>query len=416
MPAEREAIVIGGGLIGCSSAFYLAQHGWRVRLLERDTIGAGASSGNCGYICPSHVQPLAVPGAISQTLKTMARRDSPVAVTAPWRPSLIAWLMRFALACRAGKAQRAARGRHALLASSNRLYRELLTGGGLNAQLQDRGLLVAYRHEGPLDRFASTAEMLRGEFGVEVNKLAGAELQDFEPALRDDLAGAWFFPGDADVEPYELLHALVDRLSELGVAIEEGVSVESLEVTGGKLRRLVTNRGDFTAETVVVAAGAETPRFAGPLRCRIPIQPGRGYSLVVDNPVPAPARPIIFEESHVAVTPMAGGMKIGSTMEFAGYNRKPNPARVALLRESTRQHLRGEIGEPRDPVWVGWRPMVYDGVPCIDFAPGASNVIVAAGNGMIGLATAPATGRLVAELASGAEPHIDPAPYSLRRF
>jgi D-amino-acid dehydrogenase len=129
-----------------------------------------------------------------------------------------------------------------------------------------------------------------------------------------------------------------------------------------------------------------------------------------------PKIPMIFEEHHVAVTPLESGFRVGSTMEFTGYDRSINPKRLALLRKSAAEHLEEPLPETVDEEWAGWRPMSVDGLPCIGRAPADGNLIVAAGNGMIGLATAPATGKLVAEIASEQTPHIDAVPYSLSRF
>jgi D-amino-acid dehydrogenase len=125
---------------------------------------------------------------------------------------------------------------------------------------------------------------------------------------------------------------------------------------------------------------------------------------------------MIFEEHHVAVTPLSSAFRVGSTMEFTGYDRTLKRRRLDLLRRSAAEHLKEPLPEQVDEEWCGWRPMTFDGLPCVGRAPGAANVFVAAGNGMIGLATAPATGKLVAELASDEEPHVDPQPYSLHRF
>jgi len=200
------------------------------------------------------------------------------------------------------------------------------------------------------------------------------------------------------------------------VEVVEQAEVQSLDLREGRLQGVNTSAGYQPAELAVVATGAEAPRFAQPLGCKLPIQPGKGYSLTL-SPVPQPpAHPMIFESHHVAITPLEGALRIGSTMEFAGYDRSINRRRMELLWRSAREHLR-EVPETDSVVeWAGWRPMTYDGLPCIDRAPAAENVVVAAGNGMIGVASAPATGRLAAELAVGAAPFIDPQPYALRRF
>jgi D-amino-acid dehydrogenase len=148
----------------------------------------------------------------------------------------------------------------------------------------------------------------------------------------------------------------------------------------------------------------------------VPIQPGKGYSITMARPARCPTIPLIFDEHRVAVTPMRSGYRLGSTMEFAGYDTSLNRARLNLLREAARHYLHEPLGEPVLEEWYGWRPMTYDGKPIIDRSPALGNVWIAAGHNMLGLSMAPATGRLVAELLDGRPPHIDPAPYSVKRF
>ena len=148
----------------------------------------------------------------------------------------------------------------------------------------------------------------------------------------------------------------------------------------------------------------------------MPIQPGKGYSLTMPRPSICPAVPLIFPETRVAVTPFQTGYRLGSTMEFAGYDATLNPRRLQLLRDGARPYLREPEAEPVEEAWFGWRPMTTDGLPIIDRGPALSNVMIAAGHGMLGLSMAPATGKLVAELLNGDEPHLDPGPYRVGRF
>ena len=159
----------------------------------------------------------------------------------------------------------------------------------------------------------------------------------------------------------------------------------------------------------MVATGAWTPLLNRELGCRVPIQPGKGYSITMPRPALCPTFPLIFEEHRVAVTPFASGYRLGSTMEFAGYDDSLNRSRLAILTDAAKLYLKDPLAEPVEEEWWGWRPMTFDGLPVIDRAPAASNVLIAAGHNMLGLSMATATGKLVAELLAGAKPHIDPA-------
>src|SRR5262249_2641444 len=148
----------------------------------------------------------------------------------------------------------------------------------------------------------------------------------------------------------------------------------------------------------------------------IPIQPGKGYSLTTSRPTRCPTLPMIFEEHRVAVTPMHSGYRLGSMMEFVGYDASISPKRIGYLTHAAGLYLHDPVGEAVEEEWFGWRPMTPDGLPLIGPSPAMSNVCLAAGHNMLGLSMAPATGRLVAEMLDGREPHLDPRPYSPARF
>ncbi len=177
-----------------------------------------------------------------------------------------------------------------------------------------------------------------------------------------------------------------------------------------------TAKGEFEADAFVVATGALTPRLEGLLGCKIPIQPGKGYSVTMPRPSVCPRIPLIFPETRVAVTPFETGYRLGSTMEFAGYDDSIRPERIQLLKDGAAPYLREPYGEVVEQEWFGWRPMTYDSVPILDRSRRHENVWVAAGHNMLGMSMAPASGKLVAEMMTGQAPHLDTAPYRLSRF
>jgi D-amino-acid dehydrogenase len=413
---DQTAIVIGGGVIGCTTAYYLSRLGWKVRIVEADRVGRGCSHGNCGFICPSHVLPLTMPGTLWPAMKRMFRRDSAMYLKPRWDPALWAWLMRFARTCRRADVMQVAAARHALLSSSMSLYRQLMTDEPLDIEWQDRGLLLVFQSPREFDEHQHVAELVNNQFHIAAKPFDARQLIDFEPALRSGPAGGWHYTGDAHLRPDRLMTALSPVLRSRGVEILEGTSVSRIVLENGRARAVETSAGSMQADAVVLAAGARSPAFAAQLGCRIPIQPGKGYSITLPRPNIAPKTPIIFEEYHVAVTPWASGIRVGSTMEFAGYNSAINARRIALFKRVAEENLVEAPNGAVEEEWCGWRPMTFDDLPCIGPAPNVPNVIIAAGHGMIGMATGPATGKLAAELVAAQKPHIDPSPYSLRRF
>jgi D-amino-acid dehydrogenase len=409
-------VVVGGGVIGAACAHFLARDGWRVTVIDRGGFGQACSHANCGFVCPSHVLPLAAPGAIGSALKAMLSRDSPLTIKPRFDLSLWGWLFRFARRCNVRDMLQAGHAIQALLNSSRRLYSELIRDDGLDCEWEEHGLLYVFRTPAAMEHYAETDRLLRTTFAMPAERFDSEAVTALEPALKPGLAGGWLYRGDAHLRPDRLMASWRAALERRGVTVREGCAMHGLIGDGGRARALATDQGELAAEAFVIAAGAWTPLLGRSLGCRLPIQPGKGYSLTMPRPAPCPARPLIFDEHRVAVTPMRSGYRLGSTMEFAGYDASLNRRRLGLLRKGAAHYLREPWTEPVQEEWYGWRPMTPDGKPMIGRSPAWGNVLIAAGHNMLGLSMAPATGRLAAELLGGAVPHIDPAPYAPTRF
>jgi D-amino-acid dehydrogenase len=416
MSKPETVVVIGGGVIGASCAYYLNQAGCKVTIVDRAGFGAACSLANCGFVSPSHVLPLAEPGAVSATLRAMLRPNAPFAIKPRFDPALWAWLLRFAWRCDHTTMMRDAAGIHALLASSRSLFDTLMKSEPFDCEWQTRGLLIAYRDTAAMDKFAETDHLLREHFKVPATRYDGDAVTELEPALNRGLAGGWFYPGDAHLRPDKLMASWRRVLEGHGVTIREQCAVTGLVRADGRARAASTAGGEISADAFVIAAGALTPTFAAELGCRVPIQPGKGYSITLPRPSDCPNMPLIFPETRVAVTPFQNGLRLGSTMEFAGYDPTISPHRLALLRDGAKPFLRCPTDGPAEEEWYGWRPMTYDSKPIIDTSPVMKNVMIAAGHNMLGVSTAPATGKLVAEMLTGTTPHMDPTPYTVTRF
>jgi D-amino-acid dehydrogenase len=409
-------LVVGGGVIGLACAHYLVDAGLRVTLIDKGRIGAACSHRNCGLVCPSHVLPLATPGAIRSSMKAMlspggAFRIRPRLSTSLWR-----WMWKFALRCNRGDMLSAGRGIQALLSSSLELYRGLMAKGELECEWQDQGLLFVYRNQEPLDAYAAENELLANEFDEGARRLGPDELRELEPSVADGLAGAWYYEEDAHLRPERLLESWRASLEARGVRIVEQQELEAFVSSAGTVTAARVSGDLIEADAFVVATGAWTPHLQRTLRCRVPIEPGKGYSVIVPRPSVSPRIPMIFPEHRVVVTPFEQGMRIGSIMEFAGWDDSISPDRLRLLTDGAKHYLRDPVLEPVSKEWYGWRPMTYDSKPIIGPCPRFANVFLATGHNMLGLSMAPATGRLITELITGTEPHVKTAPYSVDRF
>ncbi len=412
----KHIAVIGGGVIGAACAYYLSRCGLTVTILDSGRFGSGSSHGNCGYVCPSHVLPLAAPGAVWMGLKALVARNSPLKVRARLDPALWNWFWRFSRCCNPRQVLQSGRAIQALLTSSRQLYDELLAEEQIACEWETKGLLFVFQTKQAFEHYAETDELLGREFGYRARRLIGRELAQFEPALKDDLAGGWLNELDAHLRPDLLMAELKRVLLARGVTIRENCAAGNFVLDNSRARAVQTPAGELPADGFVLAAGALSPKWSRDLRCRLPIQPGKGYSITMPRPTRCPAVPMIFEEHRVAVTPFQSGYRLGSTMEFAGYDSTIRRERIELLKSAARLYLHEPLVEPVQEEWFGWRPMTPDSVPIIGASPALKNVWIASGHSMLGLSMAPGTGKLIAEIITGEQPHIEPAPYSPARF
>lgn len=440
-------LVVGGGAIGLACALALLEAGRGVRVLEAGRMGGGASHGNCGTLTPSHAPPLAAPGTVGRALRWMLAPDAPLYLRPRWDPELWRWLWRFRRRCNPRDWRQATLARAALLDDSRARLPRWVERYGLRCDYAEEGLDYVFRDRRYFERHAAEAEVLRG-FGIASETVAGDEYLRLQPAVREGVVGAVRFPGDARLRPERYVAELARAVRERGGAIEQGVRVAALEAsadgvavrafrqpaadadasttatgaaTAGGTDRAPTNAASAESATyrgrdVVVALGAWSPRLAKSLGLRIPIQPGKGYSITYARPRLAPANPLVLKDRSVFVTAWEDGFRIGGTMEFAGYDAVLDPVRLAALERAAREYLREPAGSVTHERWCGWRPMTWDDLPLLGRVPGHARLWMAAGHGMLGISMSAGTGQLIADLLRGRTPAVDPTPYRLERL
>ncbi len=415
MHKGSKVVIIGGGIIGAATAYYLKQKGWSVTILDKDRFGCGASHGNCGLIVPDHILPLNSIDNLIKGIGWVFKKDAPLFIKPRIDPALIKWLMKFALHCNQNDILISAKGRAALMQRAIELYQALIAEEALDCDWAVKGALHIFKSKKEFEKYGS-CDALKKEFGIRETPLDRKLLLKQEPAVMDNVAGAMFSRHTAHLRPDGLMKELKRVLIRKGVEIIEQTEVTGFQSKNNKAVAAVTGEENFPADEFVVTTGAWAPLLNNVLGCRLPIQPGKGYSVNMRKPPNSPTIPYFFQETGVVLTPWQNHIRLGGTMEFAGYDASLNQLRIDALLHAAQSYLRNMKFSGIQDEWYGWRPMTCDGLPIIDRSPRLENVMIAAGHNMMGLTMAPGTGKLISEILSGEDPHVDPYPYRVSRF
>lgn len=414
---ECDVLVVGAGVVGLATALALLDAGRSVRVIDAGRVGGGSSHGNCGTITPSHAPPLAAPGMVARALRMMLAPDAPLYIRPRFDPTLWRWLWNLRGRCNPRDWEASARAKGALLADSRMRLGDWIRDHGLDCEFVECGEDYVFRDARRFAHGREEAPLLR-ELGIGVEFIDGDAYEREEPAMKPGVAGAIRFHGDAALRPDRYVAELARVVRERGGVIDEHRALTALadEAQGFVV---ATSLAPIRARDVVIATGAWSPRLARALGLdwlRGVIQPGKGYSITYDRPALAPRRPVVLREVAVCVTAWGSGYRLGSTMEFSGFDERLNERRLAALERGAAQYLHEPVGPRVRERWYGWRPMSVDDVPLIGPAPGRPGLWLATGHGMMGVGMSAGTGQLLADLVSGHAPAIDPAPYAAERF
>lgn len=402
-----RVVVVGAGIVGLCTAASLRRRGADVVVLDQGPVGGGAARGNAGWICPAQLGPLASPHALREAVRNVGRPLAPVYVRPAGAVGLAPWLVRFVLAStrrRAAAATTALRGLDALSAPA--LDDLAAEGAALDGP---RGIVVLHSSA----EAARAAADAYGASGV----TTGDALAALAPLVAEPhrLHGA-LLAGDRAIDPGAFVDSLAASLRARGVRLVEGAGLGTIVSDGEGVRALVDGRGErHEADAVVLAAGAGTTDVARRFGVTLALTGGKGYSFSVPIDRPAP-HALLFEDEHVACTPLGGGLRIAGTMELGGRPGELDGRRVRGIERSARRVLAGADLDARRDVWVGPRPVTADGLPVIGRPRAWRNVLVGTGHGMYGVTLGPATGEVLAELAIGAPAPVDLAPFAPDRF
>lgn len=414
--ASNHVLVIGAGVIGIACAHYLHRAGLKVTLIDQGEPGQACSFGNCGLICPSHILPLTMPGAVSKGLRSLFDEQATFRIKPQARLALYRWLYQFARRCTVEQARQATLHLQRILDASMAEYRALLSYPQIAATWREGGTLCVFRSERALHEYEASEVVLQRDLGVEAELLDAAAVNRLTPGISSYVRGGVLFKGDAFLQPDQLTASWLAQLKADGVTVLEHTGVHNVAVSGPRITSVATSRGDLTADQYVFALGSWSPQLRQWLNVDVPIEPGKGYSVLVDRPPNTPSLPILFPERNIVATPFAASIRLGSIMEFAGYDRSIPQWRVDQLISAAADYIELPVDRSPRQRWTGWRPMTWDSLPIIGRPRRLGNALIAAGHNMLGMTLAPATGRLIADFAMERAPFIDAQAYSPDRF
>ncbi|WP_132574899.1 MULTISPECIES: NAD(P)/FAD-dependent oxidoreductase [unclassified Rhizobium] len=413
--AVSSIVVVGAGIIGVTIAYELQRRGLSVTLVDRDAPGLGASYGNMASIAVTEFMPASRPGIWAQMPKWLLDPEGPVRIRPGYLPKLVPWFLRFLAASRPSKL-RALEAAGAALCG--RVYDDLdalLKETGLTHMLTVEGCLSLYTDEAEFKADREHIEILE-RFGFRYEILGGNAIRDLEPFLTTKIGKAVLFPDNRSItDPYRLVTALAERFEALGGRTVRG-EIAGLEQgeAGVSALRLADGRS-LTTENVVLAAGAFTARLSALLREHIPLETERGYHTQIMEPGISMRHSIIWPARAFMVTPTAGGIRVGGTVEMAGLDASPDYRRAKILVKRAQEAL-PDLQVRQATEWMGHRPALPDTVPVMGPSAKRRNVWYATGHGHLGLTYAATTGRLMADLITGVQPPVDMQPYRVDRF
>lgn len=432
-----KATIIGAGIIGLSSAYYLLEKGWEVTILEQSDLSDNCSFGNMGYLSPSHITPLAAPGMIEQGLLWMFDPKSPFYIRPSINRQLLDWGVRFMKHCNQKHVNRSTQPLLDLLLLSKNLFQEWSDSNQMNFDLQHKGCLMYYQ-TAKKEKAELEAAQLAEAHGLDVEILDKTQIHALEPDLLPNVAGAVWYKDDAHLDPTLLMQQLPKQLKQLGATIITEARVTGFNRTERQVKNVLYQKNNETqslsADLVVLAAGSWSPELARLAGVNIPLMPGKGYSMDLHGVSPKLHHPCILVEAKVALTPWNDRLRIGSTMEIGAINNKIMLKRAQGIIEAVTRFLPKFHEDPifdsfhhqitsaqseqdvRDKVWFGFRPVSADGMPIVGYAPNSENLIIATGHAMLGISLGPGTGKIVAELAGNTTTTIPTQAFRVQRF
>ncbi len=415
-----KVLVLGSGVIGTTTAYYLARAGYQVEVVDRQAGAALETSfGNAGEVSPGYSSPWAGPGVPVKAIKWMMMTHSPLVIWPLLDPAMWRWGAAMLANC-TERAYAINKSRMVPIAEYSRdCLKALRAETGIAYDDRALGTLQLFRTQAQLDGTAKDIQILE-DYKVPYELLDRDGFVKVEPALaltKEKFVGALRLPGDETGDCFKFSNRLAEMAQGLGASFRWGVHIQGLELQGGRIDGVRTDAGVMRADRYVLALGSHSPQLLQPAGIRIPVYPVKGYSITV--PITdakfAPESTIMDETHKVAVTRLGDRIRVGGTAELAGYSLALREARRATLNHVATDLFPKGGDVSKASFWCGLRPMTPDGTPIVGPTPYA-NLLLATGHGTLGWTMAAGTGRVIADLISGREPEIDIDGLAMARY
>jgi D-amino-acid dehydrogenase len=411
-----KVIVAGGGVIGLCAAYYMKKSGHDVVVIDQGNLKQGTSFGNAGYICPSHFIPLASPGIVAKGLQWMLSSTSPFYVKPRLDLDLIKWGLTFWK--RSGKSTMEKNAPHLnnILQLSRTLTAEMRDELGNSFHMVEKGCLMLYKSAVTEKHEIEMAEDAAA-FNIQTRILSAKEVQELEPDVEVNVKGGVLYPLDAHLHPAELMSTLHEHLEKQGVVFQLETNILGFEKSGKKVTKVLTDKGDFTGDEIVIATGSWLSGILRDLEIDVLLQAGKGYSMTFENIPKNLQYPSILVDDRVAMTPMGTDLRMGGTMEISGIGSKMLIKRVQSIYKAAKNYFPDlQVSFPTaDKVWHGFRPLSPDGLPYIGRHSKYDNLVVAGGHGMLGISLAAGSGKLIDEIVSRHKLSMDISAFDVER-
>ncbi len=414
-----KVTIIGGGIIGLSSAFYLQKQGWEVIVLDKGDFSDNCSYGNCGYICPSHFIPLATPGIVKQGLKWMWNSKSPFYVQPRFDWNLIGWGLKFIRSATLKHVRDSAVPLRDIALISQKEYESWLSIPGFDFAYEHKGLLEVFQTDAGAEHARHMVEKAHALGLTDTELLSFDQLQALEPQTRIQAKGAVLFRCDAHCWPNKLMQSLISYLKASGVRFVPNQEVTGFEKKNGGIQKIFAGDNVYEQDEVVMATGSWGRQTAALLGVKIPLMPGRGYSVTLEDSPYKVNYPAVMIEGRAAITPMNGNkIRFGGTMEITSHKTPPRMNRVQGILDAVKRYYPDfDVPfPPKEKIWYGYRPCSADGLPYIGRVKKISNLTVAIGHSMLGLSLGAGTGKLVGEIINRQQTSMDISSFDPLRF